>query len=107
MLRNWVPGSAAQKAHNPTLSGRWIITVTEDAANCPLDMNANKVTTADAHERLVLELADRLVRMRWFAPNSAGLQQMIEHNLSNASDDELTGLIEACDRHIADPPRCG
>jgi hypothetical protein len=69
-------------------------------------MNANEIPTADAHERLVLELADRLVRMRWITPNSTGLQQMIE-NLRNASEDQLTGLIVACDRRIADPPCCG
>jgi hypothetical protein len=69
-------------------------------------MNVNKVTTADAHERLVLELADRLVRMRWLTPSSVDLQQMIQ-NLRGASDDQLTGLIAACDRHIADPQCCG
>jgi hypothetical protein len=69
-------------------------------------MNANKVTTADAHERLVLKLADRLVTMRWLAPNSVARQQVVQ-NLSNASDEQLTGLIAACDRHIADPPCCG
>jgi hypothetical protein len=68
-------------------------------------MNANKVTTADAHEHLVLELADRLVRMRWLTANSADLQHVIQ-NLSSASDEQLTGLIAACDRHIANPPRC-
>ena len=69
-------------------------------------MNADEARKADDHEVLVRELADRLVRMGWLTPDSEGLRQMIE-NLRNGSDDQLAGLVAACDRRIANPPRCG
>lgn len=56
-------------------------------------------------EALLKDLAERLVRMGWFVAGSDGLDGTINF-LHQASDDQLRGLIAACDRRIANPPRC-
>lgn len=56
-------------------------------------------------EALLKDLAERLVRMGWFVAGSDGLDGTINF-LRQASDDQLGGLIAACDRKIANPPHC-
>jgi hypothetical protein len=56
-------------------------------------------------EALLKDLAERLVRMGWFVAGSEGLDDTINF-LRQAPDDQVRGLIAACERKIANPPRC-
>ncbi len=80
--------------------------MTKRIAACPLNMNSNEAPRVEAHELLAQELAQRVVKMGRLAPHSEGLVQAIE-NFRSASDDQLEGLIAACDQRIAHPPCCG
>jgi hypothetical protein len=69
-----------------------------------MNMKTNEVPEMNPHELLVQQLAERLVKMGWLTANSAGMRQMME-NLRNGADDQLRGLIAACERRIANPSR--
>ena len=56
-------------------------------------------------EALLKDLAERLVRMGWFVAGSEGLEGTI-NLFRQAPDDQLKGLIAACDCKIANPTRC-
>jgi hypothetical protein len=56
-------------------------------------------------ETLLQDLAERLVRIGWFVAGSENLDGLINF-FRQASNDQLNGLIAACDQYIANPPPC-
>jgi hypothetical protein len=54
---------------------------------------------------LLHELTDKIIRLGWLVPESAGVRG-IRNFFSNASEDTLKDLIAASERRIANPPRC-
>ena len=77
---------------------------------CPMGMQNTSDTPASSEpgskERLLQELAGKLVDMGWFVAGSEGLRGTIDF-LRQASADQVQGLINACGRRITDPPRFG
>lgn len=57
-------------------------------------------------EVLLEQLAEKLVQMGWLSSGSPGVRAIMD-NFRQAPEDQILGLIEACERRIADPPRCG
>jgi len=57
-------------------------------------------------EALLGQLADKLIQMGWFSTGSPGVRAIMD-NLRQAPEDQIQGLIEACERRIANPPCCG
>ncbi len=80
-MENNLPGSAASSDSNPD-------------------------RPSSSRDALLAELADRLVRMGWFTAGSPGLAGTLDF-LRQAPEDQLQGLVKACERHLADPPCCG
>ena len=69
-------------------------------------MKQDGLLEAETHDELVRGLANRLVTMEWLTPDSDDARQFAE-NQREVPNDQLRGLIAACDRCIADPPCCG
>ena len=57
-------------------------------------------------EALLQELGAKLVQMGWFVAGSEGLQGTLDF-LRAAPENHLQGLINGCERNIAQPSRCG
>jgi len=68
-------------------------------------MNKHTNEKPSQKDALLQELGDKLVQMGWFVPNSAGVRD-VKNAFRSASEATLKGLITACERRIANPPRC-
>ncbi len=57
-------------------------------------------------EVLLVQLADKLVQTGWLSIGSPGVQAILDI-FRQAPEVQIQGLIEACERRIANPPACG
>jgi hypothetical protein len=54
---------------------------------------------------LIRQLGDKLVQMGWFVADSPGLRGTLDF-LSQAPEEQIQGLIKACERRMAEPVCC-
>lgn len=77
-----------------------------DSPEMPAPSKLNSDQEPAEKEVLLGQLADKLVQMGWLSSGSPGVRAIMD-NFRQAPEDQILGLIEACERRIADPPRCG
>ena len=56
-------------------------------------------------EELLVQLAERLVSMGWYIKDSPNLAGLINF-FAQAPEDQIRGLITACEKYIANSPPC-